>query len=223
MDQNPICPIWGTNVFKVPQIKHIGVTVDSPRAGGKYWISDQALEILKKHDEQLRARLTSWLIEQRCLGEQYPEITTDTIEDAEKRRDLGVRERADRLLGYVERSTSSIGDQFVRPHDDRHPTFLEMLAWSESTRRNELDFLLSYLEEKNWLKEILATLEASEYTLKVEGYAHLDELEHRATDSSKVFVAMRFDTRWTRRGKKASIPRSRMPDTNPYESTEKST
>ena len=56
---------------------------------------------LQTLDDATKAHLTSWLIDQRRLGEESPLITPKTIEDAKQRRDLPVYERADRFLSPI--------------------------------------------------------------------------------------------------------------------------
>ncbi len=70
---------------------------------------------------------------------------------------------------------------------------MKMLAWSESTRGDEIEYLLRYLENQGWLEGTISTNQDKQFTLTVEGYAHLEELDHTVTVSSKAFVAMWFD------------------------------
>ena len=67
--------------------------------------------MLEHRDERLKAKLTSWLVEQRWLGTQKPEIFSTTIKEANNRRNLSVPERADRILRYIDIQTTHIGDQ----------------------------------------------------------------------------------------------------------------
>ena len=133
MSENSVCPIWGTVASVEPMSGRDGIFVDSPRAGGKYFISRRAEIILKNKEdeieragsaddgfnhamgtpsevERLKARLTSEMIEQRRLGED-PKITGHTLEEVEKRQHLPVHERADRLLHYIQQATAAIGEQ----------------------------------------------------------------------------------------------------------------
>ena len=59
-------------------------------------ITREAAEInLQANDEQEKARLTSWLVEERRLGVDAPEVTPLEVEDAKSRRRLSVHERAE--------------------------------------------------------------------------------------------------------------------------------
>ena len=90
MNENSTCPVWMTPT-----------TEYWPRAGGRYFISGTAETILKNHDASLKARLTTWLIDHRRLGVDCPEVETDSIKDAEARRPLPIRDRADWFLRYL--------------------------------------------------------------------------------------------------------------------------
>ena len=200
MNDNSACPIWGTAASVEPMSGRDGIYVDSPRAGGKYFISRRARRNLENQDERFKARLTSWLIEQRRLGVEYPEITPKTIEQVERRPHLPVHERADRLLRYLgqlERHAGAGINSVTSENDNR---FLNMLAWLESTvntsaissQRRELQFFLNYLETQGWIETLKFEGRETDH-ITVEGYAHLAELDKAATDSSQAFVAMWFD------------------------------
>ncbi len=55
MNEKPVCPIWGTraSVKSMPNGRD-GDSVDSSRAGGKYFIDRTASAILKSYDEPLK-------------------------------------------------------------------------------------------------------------------------------------------------------------------------
>ena len=201
MSEHSICPIWSTRASIEPRTCH-GLIVDSPRAGGRYFIADTATEILKSHSEHVKRRLTSWLIEQHRLGVDCPRILSTTVAEIEQRRSLSVRQRADNLLRYIRGQLPRIGmdfdfemDRGIIEDPQRNETriFREMLAWSESTETDELTYLLDYLEIESWLKQIPYGATCSRYRLTVRGYSYLAEIDHAVTDSSQAFVAMWFD------------------------------
>ncbi len=100
MNQESLCPIWGTPAsVKSLDIEFLKI-IDSPRAGGRYSISEQAITLLPQIDDRVKARLTTWLVDQRRLGNECPEIDSNTITMAEEKKDLSVHDRADRLLQY---------------------------------------------------------------------------------------------------------------------------
>ena len=58
---NETCPIWNTPAVVEPTAGVDGRLVNSPRAGGRYLISEIAAATLATHAPSLKARLTSWL------------------------------------------------------------------------------------------------------------------------------------------------------------------
>ena len=215
MSINTNCPIWDTPTTMISS-PHSGdmISVNSPRTGGKYLISESAEAMLETRDDRLKTKLTSWLVEQRWLGEQMPEIFSTIIYEAEERKVLSVFERANRALKYLESQTSYIGDVIELFRDqgalnvhleamsrgegidepDRSRCFvsLNLQAFSESTNLEEVAFLLRYLNSRRWLDHTDSRgLQTCELT--VEGYTRLAELEKRDTQSSRAFVAMWFD------------------------------
>ena len=200
--EHSVCPIWSTRASIEPRTGH-GVTVDSPRAGGRYFIVDTATAILKSHDENLKARLTSWLIEQRRLGVDCPKIFSPSVDEIKQQRSLSIHQRADNLLRYIQRQLPHIGMDFdfemdssliTDPHGEGGARrFMEMLAWSESAKVEELRYLLDYLESASWLQQIDHGATCLRYLLTVSGYSHLAEIDDVVTDSSQAFVAMWFD------------------------------
>lgn len=215
MPKNTNCPIWDTPTEMIFPVHSVdSISVDSPRTGGKYLISVEAEEMLKARDERLKAKLTSWLVEQRWLGEQRPVIFSTDINEADERRVLSVFERANRTLKYLQSQTSHIGD-IVELYVDEETldVYLEIMssggnidvaeklrsfvslniqAYSESTNLKEIAFLLSYLNSQKWIvHEDSGGIHQCELT--VEGYTRLAELDKRDIQSSRAFVAMWFD------------------------------
>ena len=190
--EHSVCPIWSTRASIEPRTGH-GVTVDSQRAGGRYFIADTATKILKSHDENLKARLTSWLIEQRRLGVDCPRISSIDIDEIEQRRSLSVHQRADNLLRYIQKQIPKIGISFNCHIRGTNPIFMETLAWSESTKTEEVLYLANSLEIQGWLSTEHQAIGYLGYSITVEGYSYLAEIDHAVTDSPQAFVAMWFD------------------------------
>lgn len=193
MSDQSRCRIWGTRA-RVECPKGDYEIVDSPRAGGRYLIYGRASSILEHHDERLKARITSWLIEQRRLGAELPRVNSVTIRDAEQNKSLSVEQRADNLLRYIKENTLQIGSVvavFARKAS-KNKMQMQALAWSESTKDSELIYLLNYLTRMDWVER-----DGNGYRLTVEGYNRLAELEQRVSESSRAFVAMWFDDSMT--------------------------
>ena len=201
MNEDSTCPIWGTSATEFSTHGQDGHEVDSPRAGGRYFIFGTAVAILKSRDASLKARLTTWLIDQRRLGIGCPEVDSNTIKDAEARRPLPIRERADRFLRFLADLEMYPGGGFPGLVYGIAPTnFFLALSWLESAvspgniekQGREIDFFGAYLEKQGWIE----SYESRGYTynrVTVTGHVRLAELEAAYTPSSRAFVAMWFD------------------------------
>lgn len=187
------CPIWGTPAEIKDHSEKPGIViVDSPRAGGKYCVSD----LLPELDNTIKIRLTSWLVKQRLLGVKCPRVDGKTINDENYGRALRITERANRLLELIELKSPAMG-HFLNYYTensnlDYHANYEEMLAWSESIDVSEVRSLLNYLEE---LGRVKASINSSGGTVFITaaGCAYLEEIEKTVTDFSQAFVAIWFD------------------------------
>lgn len=198
------CAIWGTlaGVAQVPG-RALVVRIDSPRAGGVYRIDrDEELALQYERDDSCKARLTTWLVNQRELADQCPLITRDDIEAARNGQNMSMLRRADRVLQFLgmprgRKLTQGIA---LDPHPGGSPltekiqTYYELLAHSESTEwDNDLQFLLKYLEDTGLVWAF--SHGRNHYTCRLEmpGFQRLDELRKAAPASDQVFVAMWYD------------------------------
>ena len=200
MNRESTCPIWGTPALAEKRAGRDGWYVDSPRAGGRYFFSGSAELELKNRDENFRALLTSWLVEQRREGVERPEITTDTLKQTEGRASLSVNERADRLLEYVAEQTLGVGQEFVfvfGPND----ACQRMEAWTEtwrpepSARERELRFLLESLKKEQYLNEASARRGKTAYVLAPKGHARLEEIRSARAETGDGSIKLPFRPR----------------------------
>ena len=76
---------------------------------------------------------------------------------------------------------------------DPYWLYLEALAWSESPSFSELEFLLDYLKEENWIKTDKTDHSTINCRITPVGYRYLNESEYSIRSSSQAFVAMWFD------------------------------
>lgn len=186
------CPIWGTQA-ETQKTSRDGINVDSARAGGRYFISGTAEARLVRADEFVKARLTTWLVEQHRLGVECPEVTGNILDEAERRRGLTAHERADRVLREIQTRLKAIGDTVKVPAKEPDET---LLAWSESVTMSEVTYLLDHLMEVERIqkpKSAYQALSYSEYNITPAGYVRLEEIGLGAIDSKQAFVAMWFD------------------------------
>ena len=190
MVENIPCPIWGTQTNPTDFYMGDGLNVDSPRAGGKYFLDGRALTRVGDLTGREKARLTTWLIEKRRSNDERPSIMEYDIDNIIQRPELSPTTRADRLLEYIQETTQGFGIEFKFP---KGAPPMEMLAYTESVNGSELLSLLDYLIEQNWLEEGHETLRTKRVAMTVEGTVHLAELETVNAASSQAFVAMWYD------------------------------
>ena len=149
---------------------------------------------MKGRDVAVRARLTTWLIDQRHLGVECPRILDNIPDEVEHRRPLPEWERADRLLRCLRENSPNIGSRVeYRESGPMAPVAWRLQAYSESITLEELGFLLAYLEKRGWVDEVDTHLNGGRATLSVDGYIRLAELQKAVVDSSQAFVAMWID------------------------------
>ncbi|MCY3902332.1 MAG: hypothetical protein OXF76_04130 [Caldilineaceae bacterium] len=171
-----------------------GHQVYSLRAGGHYVLWQRAKPLVDELSEQQKARLTTWLIEQREQGDHSPEISRESLNYAIHRPNLQVHERAERLLKHIAGLSNSIGAGVDIRQDTPSP-----YAWSESTRWEEVVYLLNYLRDSGWLdhtgsnNRILANVGLTQGVVTVDGFNQIAVLVS-AVDSTQAFVAMWFNS-----------------------------
>lgn len=214
MEQQTECPIWGTPATETATSRD-GRQINSPRAGGTYFITGTAAAVLTNRDDADKVKLTSWLVEQRRLGVSCPEIYSTTLDGIANRRTPAVHDRAGMVLVFLSAGSPTIGAPFAFSKRwlneaaqswQRDPTFLSLLAHSNSLASIEVDYLLNYLVQEGWV-ERTAHLpgpqsqgphrnreDYSEYLVTPDGHARIAELTQKHSASAQAFVAMWFDS-----------------------------
>ena len=183
----PIDPIWETPAIQHSYTNH-NDAFESPRCGGCYAISHQAAYSVRtlraREDHRAKARLTSWLIEQRRLGNRCPKITMEVVDRAEQNSNMSILDRADAILKFVGSKVHKLdkgviyasrdpkqeiegftGEEmfsFFMSDASRRANYYELIAFSESIDYHELNFLLDYLKERKWIKIVDVTNEHTE-------------------------------------------------------------
>ena len=187
--QDGICPIWGNECgATVNQYKTLIKSVDkSTRADGSYEIAIDAEGMLSQLGATEKAKLTTWLIDQRDQGDEYPLVTSDIVVLTAARPNLPVYERAHRLLRFIADQVSKVGEN-TPVGTETHAAY----AWSESTQWQEVVYCLDYLKEQGWIRGVSTQSGMFQGTVTVAGYGRIQELRTNV-DSSQAFVAMWFD------------------------------
>lgn len=147
----------------------------------------------------MKSRLTTWLIDQRRLGNECPKVTDEIVKQVSHQKPLPVHVRADRLLQWISRKTQTLGQHHnlsMSGPQGRHNVYgsmnilgAELAAVTESVGVGEIIYLLDYLKSEG-------LAEGQSYThicVTPKGYAHLAELETKVVEFAQAFVAMWFD------------------------------
>ena len=165
--------------------------MDSPRAGGRYFVVGTAIPKLEDCDDRSKACLTSWLVEQRRLGIVQPEIDSRTISVVQQRKPLGFPERAEGILLYLEIRSDHLGDEvtyrvFFDLYDNSPTTltgpeieYFGLLSHSESINKKELSFLLDYLHQRDLIENITLDDRSGRCILTADGYARLSAASYQ--------------------------------------------
>jgi hypothetical protein len=195
------CPIWQTSA-RYHAVEGRRIKVDSSRAGGFYDITTSVLNDVNHLDDQQKILLTSWLIEQRRLGVDCPEIRTDTLTSVSSKRPLSIHEKADYLLRYLALQDKAFGTAITFfTQNDRDPRIEnELMAWTGSSNISSVISLAEYASAKGWInyKKMehwidVGRRELHEMQLWPPGYDRLEEIDGKNSGSRKAFVAMWFD------------------------------
>ena len=223
------CLIWpgcGEDAQEIP----IGTRVMSERAGGGYVVVQEVAPFIQQElDDPSRARLTTWLIDQRQQTGDHPVINRDVLEHVKSKRPLPVAERADRILKFLadrseiigfqvfigEGDWNNVGEFVVSPNSK---SVHNVLALSESTHWDEVRFLINYLESQGW---IVRSQVAPEYVqciqciVTVVGHSRVAKLYSRVA-SAQAFVAMWFDHSMTEAYENGFVPAIRDAGYDPF-------
>jgi DNA-binding PadR family transcriptional regulator len=188
------CAIWGTPA----QVLINGgayQTIDSARAGGKYWISVTAIGVIGSFNERAKQLLTTWLCEQRQAGVDEPKINSDILDIVKARQFLPFMTRFMNTLRCLGDLTPKLGDRISLSYDPDLDT-LKFLAETESSSVNELMELLRLLQETGFIEATFHS-DGGLFRPTAHGWEELDKLKRPRTDSSQAFVAMWFSNETT--------------------------
>ena len=186
------CPIWDirgdgfagtyinqTRVFRVDY---------SRRAGGAYTIPEVIVASdIGSMTQVEKARLTTWLVDQRKLGNLIPDITHEVIQHAKSRRPLPVDDRANRLLRLIALYIDQVGKKLSASSQD-----LDFFAWTESLEWGEVSYLWRFLVDAGLATARIGPDSIYNCEITVAGYKHIAD-QATNPDSSQAFVAMWFD------------------------------
>jgi hypothetical protein len=185
------CAIWKTPAELLESAGGFQV-FDSPRMGGKYWISGTAVGQILSFNDHAKRLLTTWVCEQRRAGVEIPKVQSRVLELIKTRQPLPIMTRMTLALHYLGLHITQLGDSLNLGGDN--PTLsLELLAETESKNAQELHQLLRMLEESGFVQGFFHKDGGASVQPTVAGWQELDNLKRPRTDSTQAFVAMWFN------------------------------
>ena len=185
------CPIWPDFRSKgsYDSQRDLKFIVDSPRVGGQYAVTMEAEFDLdgRSLNEQVRAKLTTIILDQLEQGVRWPLVDSKLVKQAERIPPIPVDQRADRLLRFIKRHAATIAS-VVGIQEESYGAY----AWSESVEWDEVVYLLDYLKDMGWIQGQRSGEGWFHGGLTVSGYHRITE-ERNDLISSQAFIAMWFD------------------------------
>lgn len=158
MANEELCPIWGTPA-SIEVLPSDIWSVDSPRAGSIYHISETAASDLseRRHfsDDQ-REALNSIIVHGEITGERA--FIDDGIVASlmggglNNSQDSSLAERENRLLLLFIKSSDRVGKWLQFPKKENDEGVQRLLAWSTSRKLDELDYLIKDLQAKGFVE-----------------------------------------------------------------------
>jgi hypothetical protein len=186
-----VCEIWKTPAQILESTGGYSV-FDSPRAGGKYWISGSAVGEILSFNDHAKRLLTTWICEQRRVGVEIPKVQSHVLALIKSRQTLPVMTRMTLALQYLGLHITQLGN-FKSLGQDADSDTLQLLAETESKNTQELLQLLRMLEEAGLLQGTFSMDGNATVRPTARGWQELDNLKRRRTDSAQAFVAMWFN------------------------------
>ncbi len=189
------CYIWNTPADMPRDSDGSSVYLNSPRAGGKYKITGTAAPMLGSLDASAKARLTTWLCNQRRGGVEYPAITSYLVNSVKSFRALTTSERIERALFHFRELR--VGETIVTPRneqfDNQDKMAMILAALTECVSKKELISLMNLLVEMGLITELGRMSNLHQFTPTSTGWLKIDDLITRLPATTQVFVAMWFN------------------------------
>jgi hypothetical protein len=201
-DEIEPCRIWKTDA-KFVTVNNQSVTLDSYRAGGKYQITNLALDQIKNLNPRRLVKLTNWLVEKRHMGSDCPLIDSEAVENALSQAVPTVSQRRDKLLLWLYKNSDQLGQQFylgggggrsgeIGAQDKIRDEFV--LAYTSCLDTGELIKLVEFARIAGLVNcDPPRRMEPTDVSLSFSGYEKVNELLFLSVDSQQAFVAMWFD------------------------------
>ncbi len=202
MNEEYSCFIWGTKALLL-EPRGDSQMIDSPRAGGKYVITNSVLATIPTRlADDAKVRLTDWLVEQREAGVEVPKIDSGVLEHVKVRQNKAMSERIKSLISYLAtnyeigkqfrfKSTDSMGFSQGEPKSISN-IVTTLMAYSSSTTLETTHEFLEDFKKDGYLK-VPDGYSQQHYTMTVKGKIYAEEIIKEDKQKRQCFVAMWFD------------------------------
>lgn len=196
--ESAVCPITGEPAETEKRSGGDWTAYFCPAAGGKYVITGSAEEEIasRQMSPADRARLVTWLVEQRRAGVRRPSITTEQLDLEKLPRRMPVARRVERLYRYLQTHLQSLDatlpytftNSALGLSQGGQATRAYLRAWTESVSDLELVALVGYATAEGYVRT-----PGTGIGLTVSGWQHLEKLDEAGAAFDQCFVAMWFD------------------------------
>jgi hypothetical protein len=186
------CAIWPDATADVLGHGVEGRKVKSARAGGVYRITSSAEAVLAAWDAAKRAKLTTWLVEQRRAGVENPLITSEVLIKVELRKPLRYLEKKRSLfLGLLSRDPDFTDILNMENFANRQTKVDRawVAAQIEARTEDEASYFMTLMHEEG----LFISRPQGDFRLSSAGYKYLDEISAGGAPTDQAFVAMWFD------------------------------
>lgn len=169
------CKIWtefkALQALRTEDLVPSFYVLDSPRAGGSYWIDAGVAKWCECSDDissqRVKARISTWVIDNQREVDNAPQVTRDLFRRKMSSPDLPISVRCERLLRKLGSYSIPIID--ITQSID---IMSELLAWSESVDTGELTHLISLLQRDGYVHFNGKSISVTET-----GRLHIQELD----------------------------------------------
>lgn len=187
--ENQAEPVWGT-VGKITAGEFDGWTVTCDRTDGAYRIAGSIIEPVRHLPPELKAKLTTWIVDQHRFGERQPMITDEVLKRLPGQRRLTYRQKVDRFFLMMRAYDVGLGRHIriygvQEAYTQRWKAIAS--AWLEVAEEAELSDLVHAMKDEG-----LFRTEGDWLRPSAKGLERLDSLADQAVESDQAFVAMWF-------------------------------
>jgi hypothetical protein len=188
------CAIWGTSVIEEEPRTGDFRIINSPRAGGWYFVDGSAESMLTALTPKEKRAVTRWLVFQRSTGDHIPKLAPNNLEFARTVTPMKFTAKVNALLLVlgVNMDRLDIGLQ-ITTNQAPAPTTEELLALTDSEKLSDLLALINIVKSMGLLSDEGSSLGRTVCSPTATGWERIESLQTKAVISVQAFVAMWFD------------------------------